>query len=181
MNEERMMELALEYGFTNAKVVAVSQLTFDPDLRVYCEENTCGNYQRNHACPPDCGSQAEMKARTDKYSRALVLQTVQPVESVMDSAQTKTARKAHNMLSGELMDLFQKEGIPGLRVMAGPCTYCGECSKIKDEPCRFPDKIASCLSAYCIDAGAMAETCGMPYWCGNEDVPFFSIYFFKEA
>ncbi|MDO4273981.1 MAG: DUF2284 domain-containing protein [Eubacteriales bacterium] len=177
MNSNDMVKAALEYGFTNAKVIESKELVFDPELRVYCEENTCGNYGRNHACPPDCGTQAEMKERTMKYKKALILQTVQPVDSVMDSAQTKAARKAHNLLTGDFMDYLKKQGVDGLRVMAGPCSFCEVCGRITDEPCRFPDKLASCLSAYCIDAGAMAETCGMPYWCGNEEVPFFSIYF----
>lgn len=181
MTEQEMVEKAKEYGFSAAKVIAAENLVIDPDLRVYCEENTCGNYGKNHACPPDCGTQQEMKARVVQYKKALVLQTVQPVESVMDSTATKTARKAHNLLTSELMEVYKKSGIDGLRVMAGPCSYCAHCAREEDKPCRFPDKLASCLSAYCIDAGAMAETCGMPYWCGNEEVPFFSIYFFEKA
>lgn len=44
MNHKDMVKAALEYGFTNAKVIGAGELVFDPELRVYCEENSCGNY-----------------------------------------------------------------------------------------------------------------------------------------
>lgn len=176
MDEIKMKEMALEAGFTRACWMNVEDLVIDGELRQYCEENTCGNYGRNYACPPDCGTTQEMEAKIRKYRRALVLQTVQPIDSVMDTEQTKVARTAHNMISRELVDAFAAQGMTGLAVMAGPCSFCSTCGKTSGGPCRFPEKIASCLSAYCIDAGAMAEHCGMPYWCSNEEVPFFSIF-----
>lgn len=180
MNEKKMREMALDGGFTRAVWMDTANLVFDKELRQYCVENTCGNYDRNYACPPDCGSTEAMEKRARRYKRALVLQTVQPVDSVMDSEQTKIARKAHNMITRELIDAYEAEGITGLAIMAGPCSFCAVCARVKGEPCRFPDKIASCLSAYCIDAGEMAAHCDMPYWCSNEEVPFFSIFLTEE-
>lgn len=180
MNEKKMQDMALEEGFTRACWIDVDRLVFDHDLRHYCVENTCGNYERNYACPPDCGSPEDMEKRVRSYKRALVLQTVQPVDSVMDTEQTKTARQFHNMITRELVTAYENMGIQGLSVMAGPCSYCSKCARIEGQPCRFPEKAASCLSAYCIDAGAMAEECGMPYWCGNDEVPFFSIFLTKQ-
>ena len=176
MTENEIRERALEAGFTNAVFLNTSELVFDAALREYCVMNTCGNYDRNYACPPDCGTSEEMEAKVKSFQRALVLQTIQPVDSIMDEEQTKEARKAHNMISREFLELMEDNGIQGKFIMAGPCTVCGVCAKIEGKPCRFPKQIASCLSAYCIDAGKMAEYCGLPYWCGMEAVPFFSVF-----
>ncbi|WP_434309884.1 DUF2284 domain-containing protein [Hominifimenecus sp. rT4P-3] len=179
MEQQVLIQMALDAGFLHAKVTDRENLVFDPTLRRYCEENTCGNFGVNYACPPDCGTPAEMEARVQKYRKALVLQTIQPVESVMDPAQTKEARRVHNQISRSLVEQLQKAGVEGLPVMAGPCSLCKVCAKIQGEPCRVPEKIASCLSAYCIDAYRMAQACGLAYWCGENRVAFFSIYFFN--
>lgn len=179
MTDTEIKEFALAEGFTRAEIIGTEALTFIHSLRACCEANECGNYGRNYACPPDCGSPGEMEARVRKYRRALVLQTIQAVDDIMDSAQTKEAKKFHNMISWELIEGLRENGIEGLPVMAGPCSVCSVCARIEGKACRFPEKIASCLSAYCIHAADMAEKCGMEYWCGMNRVAFFSIYLFN--
>ncbi|MCJ7837239.1 DUF2284 domain-containing protein [Cuneatibacter sp. NSJ-177] len=181
MEENDMIQMALDAGFLHAKVMDQSDLMFDAELRRYCEANTCGNFGANYACPPDCGTPGEMEAKTRKYKKALVLQTIQQVDSVMDEAQIKEVRRAHNLISLSLTDQFRKAGIHGLPVMAGPCSLCAVCARKQEEPCHFPERVASCLSAYCIDAYRMAQECEMDYWCGEDKVAFFSIYLFDEA
>ncbi|MDO4343198.1 MAG: DUF2284 domain-containing protein [Eubacteriales bacterium] len=178
MTEAEMIQMAREEGFTKAAVLPVEKLTFIHSLRACCEANECGNYGRNYACPPDCGTPQQMEERVRKYKKALILQTIQPVDDIMDSAQTKEAKKFHNMISWALVERLQNQGIVGLPVMAGPCSACSVCAKIEGKPCRFPQKIASCLSAYSIHAADMAAQCGMEYWCGMDRVAFFSIYLF---
>lgn len=176
MTEEKMKEMALENGFTYAEWMDVKDLQFDGSLRKYCEENLCGNYGRNYACPPDCGTTKQMEEKVRKYKRALVLETVQQIEDLMDAAEIKKTRARHNKMSWELIKKVQTNEKKGMAIMAGPCAVCANCSKIAGEPCRFPDQVASCLSAYCIIAEKMAEYCGLPYWCGANKVAFFSIY-----
>ena len=178
MTEKEMKELALSEGFTKAEIIESKELTFIHSLRACCEANECGNYGKNYACPPDCGSPQEMEARVRVYQKALVLQTIQQVDDIMDGVQTKEAKKFHNMISWELIGALRRKGIEGLPVMAGPCSACSVCARIEGKPCRFPEKVASCLSAYCIHAADMAEKCGMEYWCGMNRVAFFSIYLF---
>lgn len=47
-----MIETAKELGFSGAAVIDTAQLVFMPEYRVFCEENLCGNYNLNPACPP---------------------------------------------------------------------------------------------------------------------------------
>lgn len=178
MTEEKMKELALEDGFTYAAWMDVKDLQFDGSMRRYCEENLCGNYGKNYACPPDCGTTEEMERKIRGYKRALVLETVQQLENLMDSEAIKAARAYHNQISGNFIRKIQTEQIGGMAVMAGPCSACKVCAKAEGKPCRFPEQVASCLSAYCIMAEKMANHCGLPYWCGENKVGFFSIFLY---
>lgn len=176
MTEEKLRQAALEKGFDYAEFMDVKDFVFNPELRKYCAENLCGNYGKNDSCPPNCGTPEEMEEKAGKYTRALVLETVNQVNNIYDDAEIKRVRKAHNDISREYIESMRTDGIQGLAMMAGPCAACEHCAGEDGKSCRFPEKMASCLSAYCADAGKMAEHCGMPYWCGDNRVAFFSVY-----
>lgn len=72
-----LIKTAKELGFSNAAIMNTKDLVFKPEYRVFCEENRCGNYDLNPACPPESGTVEEMKAHALSYEKALVLQTMQ--------------------------------------------------------------------------------------------------------
>lgn len=176
MTEQEIITCAREQGFDHAVFMDVKDLQFDGDLRKYCVENLCGNFGKNHACPPDCGTPEEMEQKVREYSRALIMQTIQEVSDIMDNEEIKGIRKRHNDMSRKFLAEMKTCGQEGLPIMAGPCTVCPTCSKSEGKPCRFPEAVASCLSAYCIKADQMAASCGLTYWCGKNRVAFFSMY-----
>ena len=47
-----LIEEAKALGFSDAAVISTDQLVFVPEYRVFCEDNLCGNYDKNPACPP---------------------------------------------------------------------------------------------------------------------------------
>lgn len=177
MTEQQMVDAALEAGFLKCVWMDVQDLVFDHSLRKYCEMNTCGNYGKNYACPPDCGTPQDMEIRARKYRRALVMQTITKLQDIMDPAEVKAVRGRHNGLSMQLEHLFREEGVRGTWAMAGPCPVCKKCAGWENAPCRNPDRIYSCVSAYCINASDMAERCGMEYWCKDNRVAFFTVFF----
>ena len=59
-------EEAKTLGFSDAAVMDTDNLVFMPEYRVFCEENACGNYDKNPACPPESGTVEEMKARSEE-------------------------------------------------------------------------------------------------------------------
>lgn len=178
---EQAVKLAEESGFHYAVWIDSTELEFDASLRRYCEENLCGNYGQNYACPPDCGTTDEMEQRVRKYKKALVLQTITQVEDIMDGQETKSVKKKHNQITREFAAKMEETGGQGLMIMAGPCSLCAKCGIQEGISCRFPDKIASCLSAYCINARKMAESSGLEYWCKDNRVAFFSVYLTEAA
>lgn len=178
IREEKLLEAAGEEGFTNYKIIDTEHLYFDSRFRMYCELNYCGNYNQNYSCPPACGEPEEMEARARKFQRALVLQTITPVRDIMDDKETRVIKQRHNQMTWSLLEKVSGELSEFLPAMAGPCGLCTPCRKAEGEACPYPDKRASCLSAYCIKVDSLAEYCEIPYWCDGK-VAFFSLVFFR--
>ena len=69
-----LMQEAILLGFSGAAVMDTKELVFVPEYRTFCEENLCGCYNVNPACPPESGTVEEMKQRALSYEKTLVLQ-----------------------------------------------------------------------------------------------------------
>lgn len=175
MTEQEMIKTALELGFHRAVIVDTKDLVFEPFFRTFCEDNKCGQYGKNYSCPPDCGTVEEMKNRILAYPKALALESVGPITDPMDSSQIKPLKSWHNKATRTVLDKIGG----GLMCGASGCTLCAPCALTQGEPCRFPDKAWSCLSAYCVHVQKLAETCGMDYVCGNGVVSFYSLCCFR--
>lgn len=176
MTIEKMIQYAMEEGFAAAVVVNTDEITFDPSFRPYCEENLCGQYGVNHSCPPDCGSPEEMKERVLKHKHALVLQTIWEISDYTDKEAIKKAKGGHNQASQKLMKRLREESCDGFMVGASGCALCTPCTKVNNEPCRFPALQFSCMSAYCVFVRLLAEKCEMEYNCGEDALAFFGMY-----
>lgn len=177
MDEKKLINMALELGFADAGIIDTAELVFIPAFRSLCEENVCGKYGANYACPPDCGTIEEMRKRVLRWKRALVLQTMWDIEDPLDNTQVKPAKSQHNQLTRRLID---QAGEPGLMIGASGCSLCTPCAITERKPCRFPNLQYSCMSAYCIFVKDMAEKCGMEYDCAPGITAFFSMYCFDE-
>ena len=82
---------AKKLGFSNAAIMDTQKLVFKPEYRKFCEENQCGCYNVNPACPPECGTVESMKQRVFAYEKALILQTIQNKDmdsKIMESGNT---------------------------------------------------------------------------------------------
>ena len=175
MQEKELLHLAQREGFCAAALIKADEIVFNGAFRKFCEDNVCGNYGANYSCPPDCGSIDEMKACAAGYERALVLQTKWDIPDYRDAKAIKSAKKAHNAAMFRMIDQM---GVKGRMCGASPCTLCERCAILDGEPCREPDRRFSCLSAYCIDVKALAERCGVEYFCSDGRIAFFGIYLY---
>ena len=175
MQEKEMIRLAQLEGFSAAAVINADEIVFNDGFRKFCEDNVCGNYGANYSCPPDCGTFDEMKARVQAYTHALVLQTKWDIPDYRDKKAVFSAKHAHNAAMFRLIDQL---GIEGHMCGASPCTLCESCAILDGEPCCLPEKRFSCLSAYCVDVKALAESCSMEYFCPDGKVAFFGVYMY---
>ena len=152
------IEEAKALGFSDAAVINTDKLVFVPEYRVFCEDNLCGNYDKNPACPPESGTVEEMKARALKFEKTLVLKTMQDGE--MDY---KKAKLYHNKLTEQLAEKMKEAGKTELLIMSAG-----------------PYKHNSCMSAYCVDAQKMADAAGMLCWTSDGMIRYFSQILFRE-
>lgn len=170
-----MIELAVQEGFAGAVMVNTADLPFDASFRPLCEENLCGKYGVNYACPPDCGSPEAMAQRLLASPRALVLQTIWEIADYGDKKATAAAKKSHNEATLRLLKKLRSEGCDGLPVGSGGCSVCKTCAIVEGKPCAFPELQFSCMSAYCIFVRKLAEQCGLEYDCGPGLLGFFGM------
>jgi len=178
MQHRDMVALAYEEGFCAAEIIAAEDIIFNEAFRKYCEDNVCGFYGANYSCPPDCGTFEEMKARLTAHKRVLVVQTKWRIADYTDKEAIWSAKHAHNSAMFRIIDRLEAEGYNGLMGGASCCTLCKKCAAVDHAPCTCPGKRFSCLSAYCIDVKALAERCGMEYFCADGSIAFFGIYAF---
>ncbi len=111
MDGKKLIELALALGFADAAVIDTRELVFVPAFRSLCEENQCGKYGVNYACPPDCGTVDEMKERVLHWRQALVMQTMWDIEDPLDNSQIKPAKAQHNQMTRRLIDQAKEPGL----------------------------------------------------------------------
>ena len=156
-----LVKEAIFLGFSGAAVMDTTQLVFVPEYRMFCEENLCGCYNVNPACPPESGTVEEMKQRALQYEKTLVLQTMQ--EDMHDSAQYKKDKLLQNKMTEELAEKMKAEGKTDILIMSAG-----------------PYKHNSCMSAYCVDAQKMADAAGMLCWTDDGMVRYFSQILFHE-
>lgn len=148
-------------GFADAAVMETKELVFVPEFRTFCEDNLCGCYDVNPACPPKSGTVEEMMQRALQYEKTLVLQTVH--EDDWDPDEYKKQKVQQNKMTEELAKKMQAEGKTDLLIMSAG-----------------PYKKHSCMSAYCVNAQKMADAAGMLCWANDGKVRFFSQILFHD-
>lgn len=166
---------AAELGFSAAAWVDTKDIPFEPAFLQCCEENLCGKYGANYACPPACGTPYEMIGRIRAGSRALVLQTLWEIDNPMDGTKTKPAKREHNRMERALLAEMQEVHPETFMVASSCCDLCLRCAMVDGKPCLIPEKKFSCMSAYCVFVRKLAELCGMDYDCGRGLIAFFGL------
>lgn len=180
MEEKALLELAKAAGFT-AALCETADIPVDHSFRRYCEENLCGQYDKNYGCPPRCGSPEAMEQKLRSHRRALVLQTAWPITDYTDYAAIAKAKAAHNAASVQLLERLTAEGHTGMVIGSSGCTLCEACARLQGEPCRYPAQQYACMSAYCVFVMGLAQQCGIRYDCEDGMLRLFGMLIFDES
>ena len=162
MTEMELIKLAEEAGF-QAAVIPAMDVPVDGSFRKFCEDNLCGKYNANYSCPPGCGTVEEVHQRLFTRDKALVLQTIHEIGSYENREAILRSKKDLNVAILELTEKLRQMGIDCFCLGYGGCPLCSPCKQVSGEPCTFPDKRISCMSAYCIDVGKLAQKCGLEF------------------
>ncbi len=163
---EKALAFAHAQGFC-AAIIDTKDIVFDSSFRRYCAENLCGQYGVNHSCPPNCGSVSSMERIVTGYRKALVVQSQWELHDWNDFDVINRAQQAHTAAMLRVVECMHRIQSRSRMCGVGSCNLCEVCTRTTGEPCRHPDRMFSCLSAYCINVKKLAETVGMRYVWGS--------------
>lgn len=180
MTDMEWITLAESEGFSAAFLPA-EQIPVNPGFRAFCEENRCGRYGANYACPPDCGTAGEMHRRLLAGRRAMVLASHWEIDGYGDLEGICCAEDAHNAGTLRLLDAARQSGLQGFAVGCSGCRLCSPCRRVENAPCPFPERRMSCMSAYCVDVAALSRRCGLEYGWGGSCLHLFGMIVFLES
>lgn len=177
MTDMELIKLAQEEGF-HAAIIPAKDVPVNGEFRKFCEDNLCGKYNANYSCPPACGTVEEVHQRLFAEDKALVLQTIHEIGSYENKAAILESKKNLNIAILHLTEKLRSAGLQGFCLGYGGCPLCNPCKQVEGEPCVFPEKRISCMSAYCIDVGKLAEKCGLEFAWVQEKLFLFGMIAF---
>ena len=178
MTDNELIKLAKEEGF-HAAVICAKEIPVDGSFRKFCEDNLCGKYNANYSCPPACGTPEEVRQRLHSAEKALVLQSIHEIGSYENKEAILKSKKDLNLAILRMTEDLRKNGADCFCLGYGGCPLCNPCKQVEGEPCAFPEKRISCMSAYCIDVGKLAGKCGLEFAWVPEKLFLFGMIVFK--
>ena len=178
MTDMDLMKLAEEKGF-RAAVISAKDIPVDGSFRKFCEDNLCGKYNANYSCPPECGTVEDVRNRLLSAEKALVLQTIHEIGSYENKEAILKSKKNLNLAILHMTDDLRKAGMDCFCLGYGGCPLCDPCKQVEGKTCAFPEKKISCMSAYCIDVGKLANRCSLEFAWVPEKLFLFGMVVFQ--
>lgn len=180
--EERLIELALECGAYKAAVIPQEQIVLSEQFREICATNACGMYGKSYACPPDIGGIGPLMERVRQYPKALLYQSVKPLEDSFDfegmmaagETHAATCRRIH-VLAKELL------GDRMFHLGGGGCRLCPTCARLENLPCRYPDMVLPPMEGCGVDVYQTVKDTDLKYINGQNTVTYFGLLLFEEG
>lgn len=178
---DNLMSLVKSLHVDHLALIAVEDIQFNDDFRMYCEQNTCGTYNKNWMCPPAVGSIDTLKEKASTFKQGLLFQTVYQLEDSFDIEGMQEGTAEHTKILRKVVNNIRSTGVfkEFLPLNIGPCTYCGRCSFLDVQDCRFPEKAIASVEAYGIDVMALEKSCGMSYNNGKNTLSCVSLILFN--
>jgi len=131
-------------------------------IRAYCEENKCGSYGKNYACPPNAGSLDEIRERLKKYSQGYLFQYSREIDLKKNLKKIIKSKDDFHKIILKIEDYMKKTGMEDVwGLIGGNCGLCETCAIQKDKPCRHPDKSRMSLEAIGIDVVGLLDKLGL--------------------
>lgn len=181
IDEQALVNAALQSGAHKASVIAAADIPLRREFREACEQNTCGQYGKCWTCPPDVGDIDELMARVRRYGQALVFQTVGLLDDSFDYEGMQAAAREHDRVTQAVFGAVMP-GLPHtLGLGAGSCQVCEVCTRVKNEPCPWPEKAVPSLEAHGVAVSELAPLCGMNYINGQNTVTYFGAVLYGDG
>lgn len=172
---DRIVQKALEAGFSAAVKLDVGTIRLRPEVRDMCAADKCRVYAKNWTCPPACGSLEECAERISGYKNGIIVQTVGRLDDEFDFEGMKELSDKHNSLFAEFAAELSAEYPNLLSLGAGGCHRCETCT-YPDEPCRHPGLAISSMEAYGMLVSEVCSANNIPYYYGPGKLVYVGCY-----
>ena len=173
------MTLARENGFTHWGAANLSAFQPLASVRAMCAADRCGQYGKNWACPPGCGSIEQARERIRRYDSGVLVQTTGTLADEFDYEGMQAIARHHK----KCFENFARQArllYPGcLPLTAGTCTICVRCT-YPDRPCRFPARQLSSMEAYGLWVSDICVRSGLQYNYGARTMTYTSCVLYSE-
>lgn len=182
MNEkiEQLIQVAKEAGAYGAVYLDAEHIVLNPQFEEICRGNNCGRYGKCYMCPPDLGDMETLMARVRKFPRAVIYQTVSPLEDSFDFEGMMEAGAAHSRLSGRIQDSIKGILKQEFLHLSTGCNLCSRCAKMDDLPCRYPERALGAMEGYGFDVYQTVKDTELKYINGVNTVTYFGVILFTE-
>lgn len=140
-----------------------------------CEENLCGMYGTNWACPPHMDIDPQGLYEDSEYV-LLVRRTF--CLDVKDKEIVDATGEAMQRAIRLMVVKLRQNGMDCIGFADGGCKYCGVCAC--PEPCRFPDMEVPSISALGLDLGKYMGSVGEHFSFSDDCITLYGLIFIKK-
>lgn len=180
--KDKIKDIMLEaknFGFSEVAELSSSTIDLKTEVRDMCAQNTCGQYGKNWACPPGCGSLDECETKVRKFDRGIIVQTVGAIEDSLDYEEMMELEKRHTKMFNEFAKILQDKYKKVLCIGNGGCRICEKCT-YPDKSCRFPDRYICSMEAYGMLVSEVCKQNNIKYYYGSNTICFVGCYLIDD-
>lgn len=172
LTKEELEELKIhQISYIDAKDIKYYQW-----VRDLCEENKCGHFNKNWACPPAVGSVDECRDECSKYENALVFTGKYKLRREIDYRSMVKAYGEFRELTEKLDEKLSKKLNEYKVFSIGNCKRCEKCSY--PDSCRFPDKLYPAVESMGINVSELTKLAKVNYAEENLTIIYIGMVLF---
>ena len=175
--ESFLKEAAANSGFTEFGLIQTKDLRFYPEIRQFCQGNSCRNYDKSWACPPAIGSLEECREKVLKYDNMLLFSQKFQLEDSFDFEGMAEGMHSFKSTVDRFAEIIRPVVSDVLILSNEGCGRCKVCT-YPEAPCRFPDRLYPSLEGFCFIVSELAGQAGIRYNNGPDTVTFFGAVVF---
>ncbi len=176
-----MFKPCIDELFDYSKIIHVSRIPFDNEVRKLCEQNMCGKFGQSWTCPPASGTVEELQRRLTGFSHFLIFYKVYNLEDSFDwEGMMQSVKDFQSKILRLQKHIKIKHENPDFIILgAGACQVCETCTYPLQADCRFPEEALFSVEAFGIDVMKMMKDNGMKYNNGSNTVTYIGGLFYN--
>ena len=163
---DRLAELAIGMGASDAKAVSAAEVSAEDQLAALCKETRCPNFGLSPTCPPNVEGPGWLREYLKEIEVVLFIKVELPSE-VMYSDQRREVGKLLHFIVIQVEQAAREMGFSKSRAFAGgSCKnlFCSDKANCRvlfgNGVCRNPDSARPSISGYGINVNRLMKAAG---------------------